>query len=173
MNIVMEDLPETKFPDEPHNIRDYLIPPSTRVPIVVGLQADKAGKLLRIEARLNVRVVQVASLEPVGIVVAQSPEPGSTVSQGTFVTIFVSTGEIPVAPLPNLIGMTIDEAIEVVRDFELNSGVKLSLFQEKVDVTDPNQVDRIVSTNPPPGTEITESASIVLFVGKLAPEGDE
>ena len=60
----------------------------------------------------------------------------------------------------------------MVRDFELNSGVKLSLFQEKVDVTDPNQVDKIVSTNPPPGTEITESASIVLFVGKLAPEGD-
>ena len=172
MTIVMEDLPETKFPDEPDNIREYLIPPPTRVPVVVGLGKDKAGKLLRIEARLNVTVVQVASLEPVGIVVAQSPEPGSTVSQGTFVTIFVSTGEIPVAPLPNLIGMTIDEAIEVVRDFELNSGVKLSLFQEKVDVTDPNQVDKIVSTNPPPGTEITESASIVLFVGKLAPEGD-
>ena len=117
-------------------------------------------------------MVRRASSGHVGIVVAQSPGPGSTVSQGTFVTSFVSTGEIPVAPLPSLIGMTIDEAIEVVRDFELNSGVKLSLFQEKVDVTDPNQVDKIVSTNPPPGTEITESASIVLFVVKLAPEGD-
>ena len=172
MTVVMEDLPETRFPDEPDNIREYLIPPPTRVPVVVGLSEGKAGKLLRIEARLNVTVVRVASLEPVGIVVNQSPAPGSTVPQGTFVTIFVSTGEIPVAPLPNLIGLTIDEALEVVRDFELNTGVKLSLFQEKVDVNDPNQVDRIVSTNPAPGTEITESASIVLFVGKLGPKDD-
>ena len=173
MTIVMEDLPETKFPGEPDNIRDYLIPPPTRVPVVVGLSEGKAGKLLRIEARLNVTVVRVASLEPVGIVVNQSPAPGSTVPQGTFVTIFVSTGEIPVAPLPNLIGLTIDEALEVVRDFELNTGVKLSLFQEKVDVNDPNQVDKIVSTNPAPGTEITESASIVHFVGKLGPKDDD
>ncbi len=165
----MEDLPETKFPDEPANIRDYLIPPPTQVPVVVGLEEEEAGKLLRIEFRLNVEVVEVASLEPVGIVVNQSHEPGETVSQGTFVTIFVSSGETPLAPLPSFVGMTIDEAIERVREFELSTGVKLSLFQQKMNVTDPNLVDRIVSTNPPPGVEIAESGSIVLFVGRLAP----
>jgi penicillin-binding protein 1A len=172
MTVVMEDLPETRFPGEPDNISKYLIPPPTKVPVVVGLYEEEAGKLLRIEARLNVTVVEVASLEPIGIVVNQSHEPGSTVKQGTFVTIFVSTGEIPIAPLPDLLGQTVEEALETVRVFELNSGVKLSLFQEKVEVTDPNQVDKIVSTNPPPGTEITESASIVLFVGKPAPAED-
>ncbi|MFV1961905.1 MAG: PASTA domain-containing protein, partial [Acidimicrobiia bacterium] len=169
MTVVMEDLPETRFPDEPDNIGKYLIPPPTKVPVVVGLEEKDAGELLRIEARLNVTVVEVASLEPVGIVVDQSHEPGSTVKQGTFITIYVSTGEIPVAPLPSLIGMTTEEALETVREFELSTGVKLSLFQEKIDVTDPNQVGKIVSSNPAPGTEITESASVVLFVGRLAP----
>ncbi len=172
MTVVMEDLPETRFPGEPANIRDYLIPPPTQVPVVVGLEEEEAGKLLRIEFRLNVEVVEVASLEPVGIVVNQSNEPGETVSQGTFITIFVSTGETPLAPLPSFVGMTIEEAIEMVREFELNTGVKLSLFQQKINVTDPNLVDRIVSTNPPPGVEIAESASIVLFVGRLAPPDD-
>ncbi len=169
MTIVMEDLPETRFPDEPANINDYLIPPPTQVPVLVGLEADEAGKLLRIKARLNVDIVEVASLEPVGIVVNQSYEPGETVRQGTFITIFVSTGEIPVAPLPGLIGQTVEQALEIVREFEMNSGVKLSLSQQKIGVTDPNQVGKIISTNPPPGTEITESAFIVLFVGQLAP----
>ena len=172
MTVVMEDLPETKFPGEPDNISKYLIPPPTTVPVVVGLEQDRAGKLLRVEARLNVTVVEVASLEPEGIVVSQSHEPGSTVTQGTFITIFVSTGEIPVAPLPSLVGQTVEEALETVRAFELSSGVKLNLFQESVEVTNPNNVGKIVSTNPPPGTEITESASIVLFVGELAPPDD-
>ncbi len=172
MTVVMEDLPETKFPGEPANIRDYLIPPPTQVPVVVGLEEEDAGKLLRIEFRLNVEIVEVASLEPVGLVVNQSHEPGETVSQGTFITIFVSTGEPPLAPLPSFVGMTIEEAIETVREFELSTGVKLSLFQQKVNITDPNLVDRIVSTNPPPGVEIAESASIVLFVGRLGPPDD-
>ncbi len=169
MTVVMKDLPETKFPDEPANIREYLIPPPTKVPVVVGLDEEEAGKLLRIDSRLNVTIVEVASLEPVGIVVNQSHEPGSSVSQGTFITIFISTGEIPVAPVPNLVGQTVEEALENVRLYEMNTGVKLSLFQQKVDVTNPNQVDKIISTNPPPGTEIIESASIVLFVGRLGP----
>ncbi|MFV1963286.1 MAG: PASTA domain-containing protein, partial [Acidimicrobiia bacterium] len=172
MTIVMEDLPETRFPDEPANINDYLIPPPTQVPVLVGLEKDEAAKELRREARLNVDIVEVASLEPVGIVVNQSNEPGETVSQGTFITIFVSTGETPVAPLPGLIGQTVEQALEIVREFELNSGVKLNLLQQKVAVTNPNEVDKIISTNPPPGTEITESASIVLFVGRLGSAGD-
>ena len=171
MEIVMEDVPETKFPGEPENIRKYLIPPATTVPVVVGLEQLEAEQELRIEARLNVEVIEVASLEPAGIVVNQSHEPGTSLAQGSFVTIYVSTGEIPSAPMVNLIGATVEEAIETVREFELTTGLKLSLFQEKMPTTDPNQVGKIISTNPPPGTQITESASVVLIVGELS-EGE-
>jgi serine/threonine-protein kinase len=171
MAIVMADEPETEFPGEPDNIRDYLVPPPTIVPVVVGLELEDAEDLLRIEARLNVEVVEVASLEPVGIVVNQSHEPGTTVSQGEFVTIYVSTGETPVAPMIGLIGMTVEEAIAAVQEFELTSGLKLSLFQQKVDTQDPNLIGRIVTTTPPAGTLITESASVVLLVGQSPQAG--
>ncbi|MCI0424376.1 MAG: PASTA domain-containing protein, partial [Actinobacteria bacterium] len=84
------------------------------------------------------------------------------------VTIYVSTGQTPVGDLPNLIGMTFDEALAAIKVFELATGVRVNLFQQKVDVTDPAQVDRIVSTNPGPGTELTESATVTVFIGQLA-----
>jgi serine/threonine-protein kinase len=168
MGAVLADLPETHFPAEPANIRDYLIPPPTKVPVVVGLNLEDAKDLLMINARLNVTVIEVASLEPVGIVVSQSHEPGTTVSQGAFITIYVSTGEIPVAPLPNFLGQTVEEALEATREFELATGVRLSMVQQKVDTTDPALVDKIIESNPPPGTEIIEAATVLVSVGRLA-----
>jgi penicillin-binding protein 1A len=168
MTYVMEGIPETDFPAEPDNIKEYLVPPPTDVPVVVGLEQKEAEDLLQTEKRLNVTVIEVASLEPVGIVVNQSHEPGSTVRQGTFITIYVSTGEIPKAPLVNFVGLTMEEALELVRTFELETGVKLSVVQQKVEVNDANLVGKIVSTNPPPGTELVESAVVSLMVGELA-----
>ena len=169
MEVVMADLPETKFPAEPENIRDYLIPPPTRVPVVVGLNVEDAEDLLMIEARLNVEIVEVASLEPVGVVVNQSHPPDTTLSQGSFVTIYVSSGEIPVAPLPNFIGLTVEEVITSLDVFELATGVKISLIQQKVDTDNPALVDKVIGTNPAPGTLITESATVLLSVGRLLP----
>ena len=166
MTIALEGLPESQFPAEPANIGDYLTPPQTVIPVVVGLEQDEAEKLLRIEARLNVEVVEVSSLEPVGIVVNQSLAPGELVEQGEFVTIYVSTGEIPVAPMPNLIGLTVLEAIEAVNLFELNTGVRLTLVVQKVGVGDPALVDKIISSNPGAGSQITQFATVLLSVGE-------
>ncbi|MEA1903573.1 MAG: transglycosylase domain-containing protein [Actinomycetota bacterium] len=171
MEVVLEGLPEIKFPGEPANIQEYLIPPLTKVPVVVGLQQDEAEDELKLEARLNVTVVDVASLEPVGVVVNQSIEPGATVSQGTFISIYVSTGEIPVAPMIGLIGLTVEEAIEVVREYELNTGLKLTLVQQKTPTKTPGHVGLIIGTDPPAWTVITESATVVLMVGELSQGG--
>jgi membrane peptidoglycan carboxypeptidase len=169
MSIVMEGLPEAQFPAEPSNIDEYLIPPPTQVPIVVGLEEGPAVRKLR-DAKLNVSVQEIASLEPAGIVVRQSRSPGSSVPQGTTVVIWVSNGETPAAPLPNLVGMTVEEATEVVEELELTTGVILTFVTQNVEVADSNLVGRIVETNPPPGTEISESASVVLSIG-VAPLG--
>ena len=167
MTIVMEGTPATEFPVEPDNIKEYLVPPPTTVPGVVGLD-EKDAKNLLLKAKLNVSVVEVASLDPIGIVVAQSREPGTTVTQGSFVTIYVSNGEIPIGPMPSFIGLTVEEALEAALEFQLTTGVRLSLVQQGMEVGNPDQVGKIVETNPPPGTEITESASVVVFVGVLA-----
>ena len=72
------------------------------------------------------------------------------------------------APLLALGNLTVEEAIEAVRVFELQTGLTLSLTQQKLDTSDPNLVDKVISTTPLPGTVITESANVVLFVGQLA-----
>jgi penicillin-binding protein 1A len=168
MTLVMADLPVSQFPEDPANIRDYQIPPATTVPVVVGLTREDATKVLR-AAHLNIDVIELASLDPAGTVVSQSVEPGTSVSQGTTVSIYVSTGETPTGALPNLIGLTFDEAITLIDEFELSTGVKVSLFQQKANVTDPAQAGRIIGTSPPPGTGLTASATITVFVGQLAP----
>jgi membrane peptidoglycan carboxypeptidase len=166
MTYVMKDLPVSAFPIEPANINDYVIPPPTNVPSVVGLVEKDASDRLS-EAKLNVTVEAVPSLEPEGIVVAQSRPAGSSVPQGSFVTIFVSSGEIPKGTLPSFVGMTGDQALDAARVFEEETGVKLNLFTEKVDVADPKLVDLVVSMTPTPGTSVSGQASVTLFIGQL------
>jgi beta-lactam-binding protein with PASTA domain len=100
-------------------------------------------------------------------VVNQSPGGGATVRQGSFVNIYVSTGEMPVGALPNLQGLTFDEALEIVRSFELESGVLINLIQAEIGTADPALVGRIVTTEPPPGTEVQGAIDVVARVGVL------
>ena len=169
MTIVMEGLPEAQFPGEPANIEDYLEPPPTQVPNVVSLERGAAIRRLQ-EAKLNVATQEIASLEPAGIVVRQSRSSGSTVPQGSTVTIWVSNGETPVGPLPNFVGMTVEDATEAAVEFELATNVKLTLVAQGLEVENPNLIGLIVETNPPAGTQISEGASVVVFVG-VAPQG--
>jgi serine/threonine-protein kinase len=171
MSIVTEGLPETEFPAEPGNIDDYLVPPPTQVPTVVSLDEGDARRRLA-DAKLNVAVEEIASLEPAGIVVRQSIAPGSTVPQGTGVTIWVSNGETPVAELPSLLGMTLEEAQAAIEEVALATNVQLTLVPQDLETPDPAQVGLIVETNPPPGTQISEAASIVVFVGIPAESDD-
>ena len=136
---------------------------------VIGLSRDSAVSKLR-EAKLNALVQDVPSLEPEGTVVNQSPGGGSTVRQGSFVTIHVSTGEIPTGALPNLSGLTFDEALEIVRSFEDDTGVRVNLIQENIGTTDPALVGRIVTTNPPPATAVQGAVDVLALIGVLEEE---
>ena len=169
MTYVHDGLPVTDFPPEPGNINKWLVPPPTTVPDVVGLSEDDAEAELR-QAKLNASAQEVPSLEPEGIVVNQSPGGGSTVRQGSFVNIYVSSGEIPTGALPNLSGLTFDEALEIVRSFELDTGVRVNLIQENIGTTDPALVGRIVTTNPPPATAVQGAVDVLALIGVLEEE---
>jgi serine/threonine-protein kinase len=168
MALATEGLPESQFPGDPSNIEEYLVPPPTTVPVVVGQSEGSAAKELR-DAKLNVAVQEIASLEPAGTVVRQSIEPGATVPQGTTVTIWVSNGETPVGALPSFVGMTAEEATAAAEEFSLTTNVLLSLVTEDAPTQDGNLIGRVLATNPPPGTQISEAASVVLFIGVAAP----
>ncbi len=166
MSYVHEGLPVQDFPPEPDNIEKYLIPPPTTVPSVVGLTVSQAKDRLA-EAKLNWSVVELNSLEPKGTVINQSVSAGATVRQGSFVTIWVSTGEMPVGAMPDLAGSTMEDALEIIRTFELETGVKITLTQQTVGTTNANLVGRIVETNPPAGANLEGSVQVVAFIGEL------
>jgi membrane peptidoglycan carboxypeptidase len=168
MSYVLEGFPEVPFPDEPANIEDYLIPPKTTVPSVVGLERAEAVSKLK-AAKLNVKVTEFPSLEPIGQVVSQSLAPGASVPEGSGVNIKVSNGEVPSGALPSFGGMTVDEAFEAARVFEEETGVKLSVFIGSAHTSDPAYVDRVVSQTPAVGAMVTGQASVTIFIGQLDP----
>jgi beta-lactam-binding protein with PASTA domain len=55
--------------------------------------------------------------------------------------------------------------VDIVRSFELDSGVLVNLIQAEAPVTDPTLVGRIVATEPPPGTEVQGAIDVVARVG--------
>jgi membrane peptidoglycan carboxypeptidase len=169
MSYVLEGFPEVPFPDEPANIEEYLIPPHTTVPSVVGLERAEAVSKLK-AAKLNVTVTEVPSLEPAGQVVAQSRAPGSSVPEGSGVGISVSNGVIPTGQMPSFVGMTVDEALEAARVFEETTGVKLSVFNETAFTTDPNLVGRVISQTPAAGANLTGQGMVTIFIGELDPD---
>ncbi len=164
MTVVMEGLPVNQFPPDPPNIGDYLTPPETTVPVLVGLTVDRARMAL-INAFLNSEIVEVPSLDPAGMVVRQSLSPGTVVPQGTAVTLYVSNGQVPTAALPDLIGLTLAEARAQIEQFELTTGVRINLITRNQPVSNPDHIGRVIATNPPAGYVINQSASIEVIIG--------
>jgi membrane peptidoglycan carboxypeptidase len=177
MTIALDGLPVEDFPEDPPGVGQYFVVPDTDVPLVLGMLEEDAVDAV-FEAHLRPVVEQVASIEPIGTVVAQDPDPSAegapspmTVKQGTKVTLYVSTGEPPSAPLPDLTGMTVDEAIAALDQFAEETGVEVSFVVEFVETTEPSLVGLIVATSPSAGTVVTYGDEITLFVGTEPPPG--
>ncbi len=168
MTFVLDGLPEIPFPDEPANIEDYLVPPTTIVPSVVGLDRSEAVSRLK-AAKLNVSVREVPSLEPIDQVVSQSVSPGAEVPEGSGVRINVSNGVVPQGRMPGFGGMTVDEALEAARAFEAVTGVSLSVVTDTVVTTDSALIDRVVSQTPKAGATVKGQATVTIFIGVADP----
>ncbi|MDE0131712.1 MAG: PASTA domain-containing protein, partial [bacterium] len=97
-------------------------------------------------------------------VVATDPPAGTEITTGDVITITVSNGEIPQdILLPDWTGLTLQETLEAIRQLELRTGI----------VTTPNPVytphaqleaERVITTDPPAGTEITTGDVITITV---------
>ncbi len=171
MNLVLDGVPESEFPPEPPGVEEFLTPPKTTVPLVVGLDVTAATSRLE-AAKLNASVQRLPSVEPEGQVFAQSISPGAEVDVGTPVTISVSNGEPPVGDLPDLVGLTFEEALGVLREFEEETGVLVNLNRVDQEVGDSDRVGRIISTDPEPGAEVAYGITVRASVG-VAPSDDD
>lgn len=101
-------------------VADNLFTETAPVPEVVGMTEDEARATLD-EAGFGVTVERRPNRNDVGQVFRQDPEAGEEADEGSDVTIFVSQGPREVE-VPDLIGLELDEARELLRDEGLRPG---------------------------------------------------
>lgn len=169
MEIALANVPVAQFPEDPVGTQAHLAIPKTTVPDVVGDSRGAASAAL-LNAHLRVSVVEVASLQSEGTVLAQSPGAGATVEQGTAVTISVSTGQPPGGPMPKVLWLDLAEAQSRLGAWEADNGIDITIVIEyKPDRTE--TVGKVVAQNPPQGTQILNGSVVVLTVGQPPAEG--
>jgi beta-lactam-binding protein with PASTA domain len=136
-------------------------PPAQRVevPDVVGAEASAARSELR-AAGLRVTTVQVASQEPAGTVISQSPRSGVEVRKGALVRLRVSSGPSKVA-VPDVTGL--DEA--AARQELERAGFQVQVTDESI--TDPAQDGVVLRQMPSGGSDAEDGTVVTIVVGRV------
>ena len=160
MEVMLADVEETGFPPDPPGLDRYQLRPTTSVPQVTGLDLESAQAAL-VGSRLNWEIVDVDSSAPTGEVLSQQPLPRDPALHADRVTLEVSTGTPPHAPLPDWTGLTITEVLDDARRLEQENG--LLLIIDVVYSPHPELAsDRVITTDPPPDTEVSSGAAVIL-----------
>ena len=128
------------------------------VPLVVGIKQQLAIQKIEAEG-LTATVQRSASDEvPAGIVIQQSPEPGTRISKGEEVTIVVSTG-VEQVKVPKVSGLPVDNAIQTLNDVGLEAQVR-EAFSEKV------EAGVVISQDPKPGETLPKGSPVTIRVSR-------
>lgn len=165
---VTEGLPPVDFPPEPEGTNRYRTVPRTRVPEITGLDLEEALDEL-VAVGLQPVVVEVDDLAEAGTVVDQLPLPLERVKEGTEVEVRVSTGVPPEAPLPDLRGLTVEEVEPALTAFTEETRVTAGWIRRDREVADPSAWDRVVATDPAPGTVVGSDVVVVVYIGVPPP----
>jgi beta-lactam-binding protein with PASTA domain/mono/diheme cytochrome c family protein len=135
-------------------------PQLVQTPSVIGSNETEAVESIN-ELDLEVTIIRTNANGPIGEILEQDPPAGEEIEVGQPVTITVSDG----VSVPELVGMTLDEASQVIADSNLNS---VLTFQN--DISPINEVinQSVTSnTNVNPGTEIMLVVSIGVAVPNI------
>ncbi len=126
------------------------------VPAVTGLQQERAEAEVR-DAGLDPRTTRQASAKPQGVVIAQSPDPGSEVDEGADVRLVVSTGP-PRETVPDVVGRTEAEAVADLTEAGFEADVTQAFSDRKAGL--------VVSQEPKAGSNLKEGSAVALTVSK-------
>ena len=129
----------------------------SKIPSVVGLPKDEAVELLT-EAGFNVNITESSSEEvESGLVISQDPEGDMQAEGGTYVTIEVSTGPdmSGKVEMPNLLGMTEQEARNTLSAFGLKTGNVRTIID-----SDPDNRGLVISQDVEAGEMIDEGTAV-------------
>jgi serine/threonine-protein kinase len=133
--------------------------PLAIVPDLRGRNKIEAGIRLR-KIGLNIGAVATIPRQGVlgGSVLATDPPPGAGVLDGTAVNLLLAAGEgARVAQMPNLLGLSRDEATEVLRSYGLQAA------EERAADAPDAQVGHVHDQSPKPGERVEPGTRIVIF----------
>ncbi len=164
MTVLTEGKDPGVFPEGPDGTDSFFVTPTTTVPSMVGLNVSEA-KQLASEARVLLSVVEVGSLEVAGFVLTQSAAPGAVISQGSPVTIQVSTGLPPIGVLPGVMGRPFEEAKAILEQFELDTRIDIQIARQESPTPDPSLKGKVIGMSPLPLTEVGSGVVVTLTVG--------
>ena len=135
-------------------------PQQVTVPGVVGKDKDAAVSQIE-NAGLQVDVQsRVTSDAPAGTVIAQDPQGGVQVAEGSTVTITVAKAP-PTTRVPDVLGRDEQAAKQALR------AAGLRVTATSVDVTDPARTALVQEQDPGGGREVDEGTTVTITVGAL------
>jgi membrane peptidoglycan carboxypeptidase len=164
MQVVTRDLPVEDFAADPEGIGVYYQTPRVEIPDVIGLEYEEAEEEI-LKSGFEIDVKLVNSDEPEDTVVAVTPEPGERFRQGSTIEVEVSNGLSPTAVLPDLLGRTEAEVNQILLALQQNSQIEFSWVFREVPTGFGAEDGVAVATDPNPGADIDQDATIVISIG--------
>jgi eukaryotic-like serine/threonine-protein kinase len=134
-------------------------PNTIAIPDVRGQSENDARNTLTGAGFTSIQAQQEASNDvPEGQVIRTDPPAGQQAAANASITLFVSSGRGQVG-VPNVEGLTEDNARAQLQGFDVQT--------RDQDVNDQNQDGRVLSQNPPAGTQVDEGSTITLVIGRF------
>ncbi|MGI5376760.1 Stk1 family PASTA domain-containing Ser/Thr kinase [Streptomyces sp. CA-251387] len=134
--------------------------PKVSVPDVEGLQYKEAKSDLE-DKGFEVEQKTEESDRTPGVVISQDPEGGTEQEKGTTITLTVAK-EKEQSTVPDVALKSCDEAKAQMSANELVGNCV------EVETQDPNQVGKVIDTNPAIGTQIPKNSQVEIRIGKAA-----
>ena len=156
---------------EPENFVDPGPIPTGMIPDLLAADDLEEAEDLAREAGFRLTTEEVAHWRSAGTFVEQDPSAGERQPLGSRITLGISDGEGSPPPVPDVLGLTLDEAAAVLFD------AGYDVFHRPREVEDDDLVDRVVGMSPGPGTPLLpnrgDDSGVTLDIGVLAPEPEE
>ncbi|MFD7002723.1 Stk1 family PASTA domain-containing Ser/Thr kinase [Streptomyces mirabilis] len=134
--------------------------PKVVVPGVTGQTLDDAkAKLEGSDYNFTVKTQTQVSTEDPNTVLEQNPKLGAEVQKGSTITLTIAKAAEK-ATVPDVTGKSCDEAKAAMTANNLVGNCT------EIDVTDPNQAGKVVSTVPAIGTQADKNSNVTIQVGK-------
>jgi len=131
-----------------------------QMPNLIGLSRTMAEQIITSLGLNNLEVIDdFSDQQPEGKVFAQNPPADSTINKATHVTIYISKGENPDGIIPDVTGMTEQDAINTLN----NAG-----FKNITPVTEEskNEILKVFTQIPEPGITYTKTLEVIIKISK-------